>query len=143
MATPMNVATYASQFRAKINEFLRSELKACGYGELVPGYGSVLSVVYENGGHVQIKTINDSLYKQKTTVTESINRLVELGYLTKETSSADARFTYVQATDKALAFQEDFMRISRELTERIFRGMSGEDQQQLADLMVRVIENLQ
>jgi Mn-dependent DtxR family transcriptional regulator len=44
----------------------------------VPSYGSVLSVVYKNDGYVQIKTIYDSLSKQKTTITESINRLTKL-----------------------------------------------------------------
>jgi DNA-binding MarR family transcriptional regulator len=140
-ATPMGVASYTSQLRTKINEFLRDELKACGYGELVPSYGSVLSVVYKNDGYVQIKTIYDSLSKQKTTITESINRLVELGYLTKETCPTDARCTYVQATDKALAFREDFGRISKELRERIFRGFTDEEQQQFVDMMARAIEN--
>ena len=140
-ATPMGVASYTSQLRTKINEFLRDELKACGYGELVPSYGSVLSVVYKNDGYVQIKTIYDSLSKQKTTITESINRLTKLGYLTKETCPTDARCTYVQATEKALAFREDFGRISKELRERIFRGFTDEEQQRLAELMVRAIEN--
>mgnify|MGYP003780551439 FL=1 len=142
-ATPMGVAAYTSQLRTKINEFLRDELKSCGYGELVPSYGSVLSVVYQNDGFVQIKTIYDSLCKQKTTITESINRLVELGYLTKETCPTDARCTYVQATEKALALKEDFGRISKELREKIFKGFSGDEQQQLADLMVRAIGNFQ
>jgi DNA-binding MarR family transcriptional regulator len=142
-ATPMGVAAYTSQLRTKINEFLRDELKACGYGELVPSYGSVLSVVYQNDGPVQIKTIYDSLCKQKTTITESINRLVELGYLTKETCPTDARCTYVQATEKALAFREDFGRISKELRGKIFENFSEDEQQQLADLMVRAIGNFQ
>jgi DNA-binding MarR family transcriptional regulator len=142
-ATPMGVAAYTSQLRTKINEFLRDELKASGYGELVPSYGSVLSVVYKNGGKVQIKTIYDSLSKQKTTITESINRLVELGYLTKETCPTDARCTYVQATEKAQAFREDFGRISKELRERIFRGFTDEEQQRLADMMARAIENFE
>jgi DNA-binding MarR family transcriptional regulator len=143
-ATPMGVASYTSQLRTKINEFLRDELKACGYGELVPSYGSVLSVVYKNDGYVQIKTIYDSLSKQKTTITESINRLVELGYLTKETCPTDARCTYVQATEKAQAFREDFGRISKELRERIFRGFTDEEQQRLADTDgQRAIENFE
>ena len=142
-ATPLGVATYTSQLRTKINEFLRDELKACGYGELVPSYGSVLSAVYQNDGTVQIKTIYDSLCKRKTTITESINRLVELGYLTKETCPTDARCTYVQATEKALAFREDFGRISEELRSKIFRDFSEDEQQLLADLMVRAIGNFQ
>lgn len=140
-ASPMGAATYTSQLRTKINEFLRDELKACGHGELVPSYGSVLSVVYKNGGKVQIKTIYDSLCKQKTTITESINRLVKLGYLVKETCPTDARCTYVRATKKALDFRPDFDRISNELRDKIFADFSAEEQQQFVDMMARAIEN--
>jgi DNA-binding MarR family transcriptional regulator len=140
-ASPMGAATYTSHLRTKINEFLRDELKACGYGELVPSYGAVLSVVYKNDGRVQIKTIYDSLCKQKTTITESINRLVRLGYLTKETCPTDARCTYVQATQKALDFRPDFERISDELKNKFFSGFSEEEQQQFVDMMARAIDN--
>ena len=139
--SPMGAATYTSQLRTKINEFLRDELKACGYGELVPSYGSVLSVVYKNEGRVQIKTIYDSLCKQKTTITESINRLVRLGYLTKETCPTDARCTYVQATQKALDLRSDFERISDELRKKLFCGFSEKEQQQFVDMMARAINN--
>jgi DNA-binding MarR family transcriptional regulator len=140
-AFPMGAATYVSQLRTKINEFLRDELKACGRGELVPSYGSILSVVYRNDGRAQIKTIYDSLCKQKTTITESINRLVRLGYLTKETCPTDARCTYVQATEKALAFRSDFDRISADLRKKIFGGFSREEQQQFVDMLARAIGN--
>jgi len=140
-ANPASAATYTSQLRTKINEFLRDELKDCGHDDLVPSYGSVLSVVYKNDGKVQIKTIYDSLCKQKPTITESINRLVKLGYLRKESCPTDARCTYVQATEKALAFRDDFTRISDELRNKIFGTFTADEQQKFADLMVRAIEN--
>lgn len=140
-ASPDGAAAYTSHLCTRINEYLRDELKACGYGELVPSYGSVLSVVYKNNGHVQIKTIYDSLCKQKTTITECINRLVELGYLVKETCPTDARCTYVQATEKAMAFQKDFARISGELREKIFDGFGPDEQQSFVELLERAIHN--
>jgi len=39
------------------------------------------------------------------------------------------------------SFQEDFGIISRELLEKIFKGFSEEEQQMLANLKVRTIEN--
>jgi MarR family transcriptional regulator, organic hydroperoxide resistance regulator len=140
---PTGAATYTSHLRTKINEFLREELKNCNRSELVPSYGSVLYVVYQNNGKVQIKTIYDSVCKQKTTITESINRLVELGYLTKEISPEDARCTYVQATEKAVSFRRDFERISDELKNRLFHGFTRKEQQDFVDMMGRAIENFQ
>ena len=136
-----NVATYNSRLRTKINEFLRDELKDSGYSELVPSYGSVLSIVYRNDGKVQIKTIYEELQKQKTTITESINRLVKLGYLTKLTCPTDGRCTYVCATEKAEKFRKDFKRISDELKDKIFEGFTQEEQEQFAELLERAVAN--
>jgi DNA-binding MarR family transcriptional regulator len=140
-ATPSSAATYTSQLRTRINEYLRDALKTSGHGDLVPSYGAVLHVVLQHGGKVQIKGIYDDLCKQKTTITESINRLVKLGYLTKLTCPTDARCTYVQATDKLYDFEDDFKRISDELNAQLFRGFSADEQQDFVDLMLRAIDN--
>ena len=139
---PSAAAAYTSQLHTRINDFLREELKACGRGELIPSYGSVLAVVYRNDGKVQIKTIYDSLCKQKTTITESINRLVRLGYLTKESCPNDGRCTYVVATEKALAMQTDFKRISEELQKKLFSGFTEQEQRTFVELLTRAADNL-
>ena len=85
--------------------------------------------------------IYDILRKQKTTITESINRLVKLGYLTKAQCISDRRVTYVSLTEKSKAFKRDFDEISAELKEKVYKGFSEEEQQQLVDLLNRAIEN--
>jgi DNA-binding MarR family transcriptional regulator len=140
-AVTHGVATYNSTLRTKINDYLREQLKECGHGDLVPSYGALLSIVYRNGGTVQIKIIYDSLHKQKTTITEMINRLVKLGYLTKSQCCEDKRITYVTQTEKAVEFRTDFDRISGELKAKIYHGFDEDEKQKFVDLMVRAIEN--
>jgi len=135
------VATYNSLLRIKIDDYLKEQLKDCGSDDLVPSYGALLSIVYRSGGTVQIKVIYDTLLKQKTTITEMINRLVKLGYLTKSQCQEDKRVTYVSVTEKADAFRKDFDRISKELMEKIYGGFSDEEKQELVDLLARAIEN--
>ena len=135
------VATYNSLLRTRINDYLREQLKEYGYSDLMPSHGAVLSIVYKNGGTVQIKVIYDILRKQKTTITESINRLVKLGYLTKAQCISDRRVTYVSLTEKSKAFKRDFDEISAELKEKVYKGFSEEEQQQLVDLLNRAMEN--
>lgn len=138
---PEGAPTYTSYLRTRVNEYLRAELKACGHGELVPSYGSVLHEVYQHDGEVQIKDIYDSVCKQKTTITESINRLVELGYLTKTTCPTDARCTYVHATEKAMAFKPDFDRISKNLLDTYFQGFTGDEQELFVRMMGRIMDH--
>lgn len=140
-SNPKGIPAYVSELHVKIADYLKKELKSAGYEELVPSYGSVLAVVYLNGGRVQIKTIYDSLLKQKPTITEAINRLVELGYLRKESSAKDQRATDVVVTPKAVAFEKDFQRISKELTEKVYQGLTDEEKTELPDLLVKVIAN--
>lgn len=140
-AKPEGAPTYTSYLRTKVNEYLRSELKACGHGELVPSYGSVLHEVYSHDGEVQIKDIYDSVYKQKTTITESINRLVELGYLVKAACPTDGRCTYVRATEKAMEFKPDFDRISRQLREKYFQGFTEAEQELFVRMLGRIMDH--
>lgn len=135
------VATYNSLLRTKINDYLKEQLKACGYDDLVPSYGALLSIVYRNGGTVQIKVIYDSLLKQKTTITEMVNRLVKLGYLTKTQCTEDKRVTYVSLTEKANNFKVDFDRISKELMDKIYGGFSDDEKQKFVNLIAKAIDN--
>ena len=134
-------ATYNSLLRTKINDYLKEQLKACGYDDLVPSYGALLSIVYKNGGIVQIKVIYESLLKQKTTITEMISRLVKLGYLTKSQCTEAKRVTYVSVTERANAFKADFERISQELMNKIYDGFSDKEKQKFVDLLAKAIEN--
>ncbi|MCI2062874.1 MAG: MarR family transcriptional regulator [Eubacteriaceae bacterium] len=140
-AVTHGIATYNSLLRTKINDYLKEQLKECGYDDLVPSYGALLSIVYRNGGTVQIKVIYDSLLKQKTTITEMINRLVKLGYLTKSQCTEDKRVTYVSVTERSKAFKSDFDRISRELMNKIYGGFSEKEKQEFVDFMARAIDN--
>lgn len=135
------IATYNSLLRTQINDFLKLMLKEIGKDELVPSYGTLLSIVYRNGGKVQIKTIYDTILKQKSTITEMINRLVKLGYLEKHSCVEDKRVTYVVVTEKAIAFEPDFNRISKNLMEKVFEGFTEEEKDEYVRLMLKAIKN--
>lgn len=135
------IATLNSLFRTQVNEFLKAKLKEVGNHELVPSHGSLLWIVYNNNGKVQIKTIYEILCKQKPTVTEMIKRLVVLGYLKKVTCKDDKRITYVVATEKAMNFRQDFENISKQLTDKIYKGFSEDEKDQYVSLVDRAIKN--
>lgn len=135
------IASLNSLLRTQINDFLKMELKKIGNDEIVPSYGTILAIVYRNGGKVQIKTIYDTILKQKSTITEMINRLVKLGYLEKHSCLEDKRVTYVVATEKAIAFEADFNRISENLMEKVFDGFTEEEKDEYVRLMLKSIKN--
>ena len=140
--TIKDIATYNSLLNTMINDYLKNKLREIGNDDMVPSHAAILSIVYANGGKVQIKTICDTLLKQKTTITEMINRLVRLGYLTKEDCTVDKRITYVIATEKALDFQKKFEMISNELLDQVYQGFSEEEKIEFTRSMLKALRNL-
>lgn len=135
------IATYTSVLKTQIDDFLKSRLREISNNEIIPSYGSLLSIVYKNGGSIQIKELYDTILKPKSTITDMINKLVDLGYLSKEVCCEDKRVTYVTATEKASKFKTDFDKISDELVDKIFNDFTENEKEQLAMLMKKAMKN--
>lgn len=135
------LAAYNSILINKIDDFIKEKFKAYGYKDIIPSNASVLCIVFKNGGKVRIGKIYNSLLKNKTTITESIKRLVKRGYLKKVKCTEDKRVTYVEVTEKAKEFRQDFMKISDELWNIIFKGFNEKEREMLTELIVRAIDN--
>lgn len=137
----MAIATYVSLLRIKMNDFIKIKLKEVENYDLVPSYGALLSLLYKNDGKVQINTIYNTLLKQKTTITEMINRLVKLGYIKKEKCTEDRRVTYVVLTEKSLAFKDDFQNISKKLLDQTLKGFTEEEKVEFVRLISKATKN--
>ncbi|HOO33998.1 MAG TPA: MarR family transcriptional regulator [Thermotogota bacterium] len=136
------LAGYCSILSTLINEFLREELKEASNGELYPSQCSVLYMVYKYDGRIQIKEIYDTLLKQKSTITEIINRLVKSGYVKKVRCDLDRRVTYIVATKKGMAFRKEFDKLSARLMNKMYKNFDEEEKVVLVQLILRAIENL-
>ncbi|MGM0641035.1 MAG: MarR family winged helix-turn-helix transcriptional regulator [Thermotogota bacterium] len=137
------IAAYNSILINKIDDFIKDKFKEYGYKDIIPSNASVLCIVFKNGGKVKIGKIYNSLLKNKTTITESIKKLVKRGYLKKVKCTEDKRVTYVEVTEKAKAFRNDFMKISEELWNIVFKGFNEEEREKLTKLIVRAIDNFE
>jgi DNA-binding MarR family transcriptional regulator len=135
------VATFNSVLRVKINDHIKSNLRDAGCTDLFRSHGSILSLLYDHEGRMQIKDLYDILLKQKSTVTEMIKRLEKLGYIVKEESPDDKRVTFVVATQKAWDFKENFDHISHSLLEKIFMDFTEEESEEFVRLLKKAIHN--
>lgn len=135
------IATFNSVLRVKINDHIKLKLRESGNIDLVPSHGSILSLLYDHEGRMQIKELYDILLKQKSTVTEMIKRLEKLGYITKEECSDDKRVTFVVATQKAWDFKEDFDQISHSLLEKVFTDFTEKEAEEFVRLLKKAINN--
>lgn len=141
-ASQMSVVLNNSVLRDKVDEYLKEVLKGCGYSELLPSYGAFLSIVYRNGGKVQLESIYNDLDQPEDVIAEGINGLVELGYLKKDKQQQNDTCTFIETTDKAVEFSKNFRRISEALKDKIFDGFAPDEQERFVALLEKAAGNL-
>lgn len=134
---------FIGQLQTRVNELLKTKLKEYGNTDLIPSYGAILWIVYNNKNRIQIKHIYESLKIQKSTITESIKRLVTLGYFLKEVSEEDKRISYIVATEKALVFKEDYMNIVHEVLDTLLSTFTKDQKDTFLELIIKANGNLE
>ncbi len=136
------IASIISLNRESIRNYLTLELKKRGVEGILSTHGTVLFFLYENSGKLSMKDISRYTGRKKTTITDLVRKLETYGYITKEESEEDKRFSYAVLTKKAYEFKPIFDEISKNLLDKIYKGFSSEDKQQAIDLLLKINHNL-
>ena len=139
--TNKNFLYKLSSIRQSAFSFLESEMANAGLKDVPPSFGDVLYAIH-NQGAGYIKDIVDQTYKDKSTVSNIINQLVEKGYVEKRQAPEDGRRVRVQITDKAKRYIDAMSEISWKLKHQLFKNMSTEEQEILFMLLNKIEKNL-
>ena len=131
-----------SHFKEAIDSFLKNELEKRGVYGIVPSHGSILAALYSNGKPLTMTEVATYIRKTPATTTVLVNRLLDLGYITKENSIEDARITYITLTQKGKEFRDLFLEISIELNKKFYSGLSDLEADILEKLLEKVEYNL-
>ncbi len=111
------------RIRDSANRLIISELEKHGVEGIVPSHGDILACLYQNGP-VPMKDLAGYIHRTKPTVTVLVNKLVELGYVTREKDGGDNRITYTKLTEKGVALQPVFNEVSTRLNEVVYGGLT-------------------
>lgn len=130
-----------SKIQENGNKFIVEELKNNGITELVPSHGDILAVLYYNGKST-MKDIADKIRRTRPTVTVLVDKLEKLGFVTREISKDDNRYTYIALTQKGIDFKPIFEKISIKLNEKLFENISEDDYEILEKLLDKMAENI-
>ncbi len=131
MVSKNAVISLIGSLRERYTKFLEKELKSYGIQGLAGSHGAIFSCLYRRGGQMKVMEIAERVGRSKSTVTELVNKLESLGYVTKVTCPVDSRCTYVQLTDKGRAVKKDFDAISKKLIEKAYKGFTEEEKEVL------------
>jgi len=132
---------FLSKTKKKMIKFIESQLIEEGIEDLVPAYGNILTVLYNNNGRLMMKDIAAIVGKDKSTITALIKSLMKLGYVNKIKSEKDKRITYIELTKKSYGVKDKFDKISNELNKKAYKGFSEEEKEMFLRLLKKMNNN--
>lgn len=132
-----NLLALISKIHDKGNRFIIEELKKNGADGLVPSHGDILVCLYQND-KMTMKEIADKINRTKPTVTVLVDKLEKLGYLKRETSQDDSRYTYIVLTKKGKDFKPVFEKISNKLNDMLYKNLSKNESDILENLLQKI-----
>lgn len=126
-----------SKIHEKGHRFIIDELKNNGAEGLVPSHGDILFCLYKNE-KMTMKDIAKRINRTKPTVTVLVDKLEKLGYLKREISQEDNRYTYITLTPKGKDFQKIFEKISNDLNAMLYKNLSENEIALLEELLRKI-----
>ena len=112
-----------------------------GIEAIVTSHGDILYAL-DQKNRMTMAEIASVIRKDKSTVTSLVDKLVKLGYVSKERDTEDTRVIYVTLTREGQELMPIFHQISRELLEAFYVGITEEEKELLFSLLNRVYTNL-
>lgn len=135
-----NVISLISKIHAQSAAFLKQELQNKGLPEMVSSHGNILFQLSKSD-RMTMKQLAENIHRDKSTVTVLVNKLVELGYVEKETSREDSRVVYATLTEKGREYTVQTSEISVLLNETCFSGFSQSEKEEVYGLLCRISDN--
>ncbi|MGH4050172.1 MAG: MarR family winged helix-turn-helix transcriptional regulator [Clostridium sp.] len=135
------IVYFISKTKKKMTRFIEKALKEKGLDDLVPSYGNILTVLFNNNGKLSMKEIGESIGKDKSTITALVNKLSKLGYVKKEKCIEDGRVTYVIFTQKGKATEGKVNDISEKVNLIAYKNFSKEEKDVFLELLKKMNNN--
>jgi len=135
-----DIVSLISKIREKVNRFLVSEMEKNGIDGIGTSHGDILYALFKTP-RLTMADISKRIHKDKSTVTALVEKLVRLGYVTKERDSEDARVVYVALTSKGSELEPIFESISKEMLDVFYHNVSDQEKEDLLKVLKKIYDN--
>lgn len=136
-----DVISLISKIREKVNRLIIAEMGKYGVEGIGTSHGDIIYALF-NRPRLTMADISKKINKDKSTVTALVDKLVRLGYVTKERNGKDTRVVYVSLTEQGRALQPVFETISQELLGTFYLNISDKEQEDLLKILMKIYSNL-
>ena len=135
-----DVISLISKIRQKVNGFIVSEISQNGIEGIVVSHGDIIYALYKKH-KLSMAEIAEKIGKDKSTVTALVDKLVRLGYVTKDKAAEDTRIVYVTLTPKGRELEPIFEAISHKVLEIFYLNISEEETEVLIRILSKIENN--
>ncbi len=132
------ILLYGSQFRHLVNQYL-CDIKNSYHLQTIDIV--ILIYFYHAKEKNTARDVRELALFTKGHISQSINRLIEQGYVTKVKDTKDRRYLHHILTEKAQPLIDEIAVISREIRNKIFRGFTEEEVALFSDMCKRIGTN--
>lgn len=136
-----NVISLISKIREKINRLITAEMSERGIEDLATSHGDIIDALYSKP-QMTMAEIAAKIGKDKSTVTALVDKLVRLGYVTKERDTLDTRVVYVTLTKKGNDLKPAFIEISKKVLDTVYLNIAENDKEELMRILEKIYLNL-
>ncbi|MDN3954505.1 MarR family winged helix-turn-helix transcriptional regulator [Sporolactobacillus laevolacticus] len=135
-----NAFNLLARIHEKVNKKLISSLNEYGITDLVPSHGDILAALFKKDC-VTMMSIAQLIHRDKSTVTQLVKKLVKKDYVFCKDNPQDHRSSLVCLTDKGNSLKEIFQKISRELYETAYEGLTPDEIANFHQLVKKIHNN--
>ncbi len=104
--------------------------------------GRILYVLWENE-RLTITSISQKTSLAKTTLTSMLDRMEAAGLVQRMPDPENRRQVYVQITEKAKGYKQDYDQVSEKMNTLFYQGFSEEEAMTLEENLKRIMKNLE
>lgn len=135
-----DVISLISKIRQKVNVFIVSEISKNGIDGIVVSHGDIIYALFKKQ-KLTMAEIAEKIAKDKSTVTALVDKLVRLGYVTKERDAEDTRVVYVTLTPQGHELEPIFEAVSHKVLEVFYLNISEEEKEDLIKILSKIENN--
>jgi len=129
-----------TKIRQRLFAYLEEELGNNNITDVPPSCGHILFIL-DTKGPISLIDLARYAEKDKSTVSSVVTRLEEKGYVAKVRGKDDGRYVKIRLTARAKRIRPVLWSISGAMNERLFRGLSRDEQSKLFELVGKVLKN--
>ena len=128
------------RLRGLSHDYIMQSLTENGADDIIPQHGDII-VALSCNGLMNMGELAVSTKRKKNTLTTLVQSLERNGYVTREANGRDARVQQVKLTEKGWALARLTIKISTDIHELMWQGVTFEEREQMRAVVNKVIDN--